>query len=159
MSETRFRAVIEPAGSGGSFVVVPPDAVAALRATGRTSIVGTVDGHPIVGQVMPYTVSGRGREIMLGMTKAIRAAIGKTIGDEVEVVVERDDRSRSANVALPPELESALAADASARQAFDRLAPSRRREHAQHVAEAKQEATRQRRAQRVVDELRDGAGA
>ena len=159
MSEARFRAVIEPAGSGGSYVIVPDEAVAALRATGRTSITGTVDGHPIVGQVMPYTVPGRGREIMLGLTKATRAAIGKSIGDEVEVVVERDDRSRSANVTIPDELQAALDADPIARGAFDRLAPSHRRENAQHVAEAKQEDTRRRRAQRIVDRLREGSGA
>ena len=159
MNEARFQAVIEAAGGGGSFVVVPAEAAAALGATGRTSIVGTVDGHAIVGQVMPYTVPERGREIMLGLTKATRAAIGKTIGDEVEVVVERDDRSRSANVVLPPELVAALAADPIARQAFERVAPSHRREHAEHVAAAKQSETRRRRAERVVDTLRDEAGA
>ena len=150
---TRFRSVIEASGGGGSYVVVPEDAVAALGATGRTSIVGTVDGFAIVGQVMPYTYPGKGRRIMLGLTKATRAAISKSIGDEVEVVVERDDRSRSANVTIPVELQALLDADPLARDAFDRLAPTRRREHAEHVAGAKRPETRSRRAAAVVERL------
>jgi hypothetical protein len=150
----RFRSVIEASGGGGSYVVVPEDAVAGLGATGRTSIVGTVDGFAISGQVMPYTYPGKGRQIMLGLTKATRAAIGKSIGDEVEVVAERDDRSRSADVTIPVELKALLAADPVANAAFDRLAPSRRREDAEHVAAAQRPDTRDRRARAVVERLR-----
>jgi len=150
----RFRSVIEASGGGGSYVVVPEDAVAALRATGRTSIVGTVDGFAISGQVMPYTYPGKGRQVMLGLTKATRAAIGKSIGDEVEVVAERDDRSRSADVVVPAELRAVLATDPAARTAFEALAPSRRREHAEHVAAAKRPETRERRAMAVLEQLR-----
>ena len=150
----RFRSVIEASGGGGSYVVVPEDAVAALRATGRTSIVGTVDGFAISGQVMPYTYPGKGRQVMLGLTKATRAAIGKSIGDEVEVVAERDDRSRSADVVVPAELRAVLATDPAARTAFEALAPSRRREHGEHVAAAKRPETRERRAMVVLEQLR-----
>ncbi len=134
--------------------MVPDDVVAALGATGRTSITGTVDAFATSGQVMPYTYPDKGRQVMLGLTKATRAAIGKTIGDEVEIVVERDDRSRSANVTIPPELQALLDADPGARAAFDRLAPTRRREDAQHVAAAKRPETRERRARAVVVRLR-----
>ncbi len=152
MSAVRFRAVIEPTETG-SYVVLPDDVRDALRATGRTSVTGTVDGHVIRGQVMPYTIPGAGRRVLMGITKATRAAIGKTIGDTVEVELERDDRSRSANVAIPAELDAALDANRGARAAFERLAPSHRREHAEHVAEAKGPDTRLRRAERVVAAL------
>jgi hypothetical protein len=156
MSAARFRAVIRATGGGGSYVEVPGDARAALGASGRTSITGTIDGFVIVGQVMPYSLPGKGKLVLLGLTKATRAAIGKGIGDEVEVELARDDTPRSANLQLPDELSAALDADPVARAAFDRLAPSHRREHAQHVAEAKQPATRERRAARVVETLRGG---
>jgi hypothetical protein len=153
---TRFRAVLKPTDQG-AYVDIPAEAVAALGARGRTSVTGSIDGNPIIGQVMPYTFEGEGRKVVLGVTKATRAAIGRTIGDEVDVELERDDRSRSADVKVPPELADALASDDEAAAAFDRLAPSHRREHAQYVAEAKREETRRRRAEKTVARLRGGS--
>ena len=151
---TRFREVIRATGGGRSYVPVPDAARDELGAAGRTSVTGTIDGFAIVGQVMPYSFPDVGKVTLFGITKATRAAIGKDIGDEVEVELIRDDRSRSAAFDMPAELEAALDADPKARAAFDALAPSHRREHAQHVAEAKQAATRTRRAERVVAQLR-----
>jgi hypothetical protein len=150
---TRFREVIRATGGGGSYVPVPDAARDELGATGRTSVTGTVDGFAIVGQVMPYSFPDVGKVVLLGLTKATRAAIGKDIGDEVEVELTRDDRSRSASFEMPAELQAALGGNAAAKAAFEALAPSRRREAAQHVAEGRQAATRERRAARVVEEL------
>jgi hypothetical protein len=150
---TRFREVIRATGGGGSYVPVPDSARDELGATGRTSVTGTIDGFGIVGQVMPYSFPDVGKVVLLGITKATRAAIGKDIGDEVDVELVRDDRSRSASFEMPAELQAALDADPNAKAAFDALAATHRREHAQHVAEAKQTATRERRAQRVVAQL------
>ena len=91
---------------------------------------------------MPYSFPDVGKVVLLGITKATRAAIGKDVGDEVEVELVRDDASRSATFEMPAELQAALEADAAAKAAFEQLAPSHRREYAQHVAEAKQPATR-----------------
>ena len=143
---TRFREVIRATGGGGSYVPLPDAARDELGATGRTSVTGTIDGFAIVGQVMPYTFPDVGKVTLFGITKATRAAIGKDIGDEVEVELVRDDRSRSASFDIPVELQGALDTNATARAAFEALAPSHRREHAQFVAEAKQGATRERRA-------------
>jgi bifunctional DNA-binding transcriptional regulator/antitoxin component of YhaV-PrlF toxin-antitoxin module len=160
MSGVRFRGPIAPAGRGGSYVAVPADVREALGARGRTSVTGTIDGFAISGQVMPYSFPDVGKAVVLGITKATRAAIGKEVGDEVEVELVRDDTPRSAVKEIPAELRAALDRDEVARAGFERLAPSHRREHAQHVAEAKQPATRERRAERVIAELRGrGSGA
>ena len=55
---------------------------------------------------------------------------------------------------MPDELVGALAADPTAAAAFDALAPSHRREHAEFVAEAKRAETRLRRAAQTVERLR-----
>ena len=149
----RFTARLEPIESG-TFVVIPAEVVEALGATGRTSVVGTIDGHSIRHQFMPYVFEGVGRQVVMAVDKATREAIGKVAGDTVEFDLARDDRSRSADVTLPAELVEALAADQVARSAFDGLAPSRRREHADHVAGAKRPETRLRRAADVVARLR-----
>ena len=128
--------------------------VEALRATGRTSVTGTIDGHEFRNQFMPYTFEGVGRQVVMAVNKATRRAIGKNAGDTVEFDLERDERSRSADVPIPPELAAALASDPAASAAFDALAPSRRREHADHVGAAKRAETRLRRAAEVMAALR-----
>ena len=149
----RFTALLEPADVG-TFVVIPPEVVTALGASGRTSVTGTIDGQPFSNQVMPYTFEGLGRQVVMVVNKAVRTALGKEAGESVEFVLARDPRSRSADVAIPPELAEALARDDVARAAFDGLAPSHRREHAEFVAEAKREETRRRRAEQAIARLR-----
>ena len=151
--EVRFSAVLEPADVG-TFVVIPPEVVTALGASGRTSVTGTIDGQPFSNQVMPYTFEGLGRQVVMVVNKVVRTALGKEAGESVEFVLARDPRSRSADVAIPPELAEALARDDVARAAFDGLAPSHRREHAEFVAEAKREETRRRRAEQAIARLR-----
>jgi hypothetical protein len=151
----RFTAVLQPA-EVGTYVVIPPDVVTALGATGRTSVTGTIDGQPFSNQVMPYTFEGVGRQVVMVVNRAVRTSLGKNAGDNVEFVLSRDPRSRSADVTVPPELVEALAGDAAAKAAFDRLAPSHRREHAEYVGEGKREETRRRRAAETVSRLREG---
>lgn len=155
MSESvRFSAKLEPAELG-TYVIIPPEVVAALRATGRTSVTGTIDGQPFSNQVMPYTFEGVGRQVVMVVNKSVRTGLGKNAGDSVEFVLARDARSRSASVAVPAELEQALAANPTARAAFEAMPPSHRREHSEFVAGAKREETRQRRAAQTIDRLRD----
>jgi Bacteriocin-protection, YdeI or OmpD-Associated/Domain of unknown function (DUF1905) len=153
VSAVRFRAVLRPV-EGGTFVDIPPEVVEALKATGRTSVVGTIDGRPFKNQVMPYTFEGEGRKVVMPVNRATRTPLGKDAGDTVEFELERDERPRSADVLVPDELVEALAGDPSAKAAFDRLAPSHRREYSEHVAEAKRPETRVRRAAQTVDRLR-----
>lgn len=69
------------------------------------------------------------------------------IGDEVEVTIDLDAEERT--VAVPDDLAAALAA-AGARDAFEALPPSRRKELARAVAEAKRPETRERRIAAAV---------
>jgi uncharacterized protein YdeI (YjbR/CyaY-like superfamily) len=92
-----------------------------------------------------------GGAFCLGVHKATREAAGATFGDPVNVTVERDDEPRE--VVVPPELRAALDADPAALQAWERLAPSHRREYANHVAEAKRAETRTHRAAQAVERL------
>ena len=149
----RFTARLEPIESG-TFVVIPAEVVEALRATGRTSVAGTIDGHDFRNQFMPYTFDGIGRQVVMPVNKATREMIGKDAGDRVDFDLERDERSRSADVEIPAELAAALAADPAAKAAFDALAPSHRREYADHVGEAKRPETRERRATQTIERLR-----
>jgi len=149
----RFATTILPAPLG-TFVIIPDEVVAALKVKGRTSVVGTIDGQPFRNQFMPYDFDGEGRKIAMVVNRAVRTALGKDAGDEVVFELERDLRSRSADIVIPEELVAALAADPVARTRFEALAPTHRRDHAEHVAQAKRPETRVRRAAKTVDSLR-----
>jgi uncharacterized protein YdeI (YjbR/CyaY-like superfamily) len=91
----------------------------------------------------------------LGFRKEIRdAAGGIEEGDEVEVVIERDDAPRE--VEVPEALAAALAGDAEARRVFDGLAFTHRKEYAVWIAEAKRDETRVRRVEKALEMLRGG---
>jgi hypothetical protein len=139
----RFTAIL-----GERHVVVPLD-VRALWGEARPPVRGTVNGVPFRSRLMVY-----GGETMLGLTNAFRASAGIVEGDEVDVVIERDDEPRE--VEVPPALQARLDADEIARAAFEKLSFTHRREYANWIAEAKKEDTRDRRAGRAIEMLREG---
>ena len=158
MAETvRFEVELQPEGSS-TYVVVPDDIGERLGVRGRTSVVGTLNGHPYRNQVMPYTFDGGEKRLLMPVNNAVRkAAGGLQAGDVVTFELERDEASRSATVEVPADLQAALDADPALRARWDALAPSHRREHAEFVAEAKRSETRQRRLSQTVQRLRDGS--
>jgi Domain of unknown function (DUF1905) len=92
----RFTAalVLAPEGTG-TFVFIADEVVTAIGARGRTSVAGTIDGHPFMNQFMPYTFEDGHRRYAMAVNKAVRAEIGgKGPGDSVEFVLQRDDRTR-----------------------------------------------------------------
>jgi hypothetical protein len=86
--------VLVPEGNG-TFVFIPDEIVAAVGARGRTSVAGTIDGHPFKNQFMPYTWDDGHRRYAMAVNKAVRAEIGgKGAGDNVDFVLQRDDTPR-----------------------------------------------------------------
>jgi hypothetical protein len=141
----RFKARLGDRG-----VVVPCDPKAEFGGA-RAPVAGTVNGTPFRGRLMVYA-----GVTYLGFRKEIRdAAGGIEQGDEVELVIERDDAPREVDV--PAALASALEQDPGAKGVFDSLAFTHRKEYAQWIAEAKREETRTRRVERALAMLREGA--
>jgi bifunctional DNA-binding transcriptional regulator/antitoxin component of YhaV-PrlF toxin-antitoxin module len=146
----RFRGVIEPARGGGAVVLVPSETAAALGGLRQMRVSGTVNGTEYRSSTMPY----RGA-LYMGVHKATREAAGVSVGDEIEIVVARDDSPRV--LELAPELEIALAAEPDLRARFEGLSFSRRRELADPVSEARRPETRARRVDAALDRLREMA--
>jgi hypothetical protein len=149
MSRQAFSAPLSESGSGGGHWVQVPFDAREVFGEARPAVRGTVNGTPIRGRLAVY-----GGVTYLGLRREIREAAGIEVGDRVDVVLERDDEPRE--VALPAELEAALRGDAALRVVFDGLAFTHRREYAAWVGEAKRAETRERRAARAADMLRDG---
>jgi uncharacterized protein YdeI (YjbR/CyaY-like superfamily) len=90
----------------------------------------------------------------LGLRKDVREAARVSVGDEVQVTMELDDEPRE--VEVPPALAAALAGDAAARGAYERLSFTHRKEYAQWLAEAKRPETRERRVRKAIEMLNEG---
>jgi hypothetical protein len=143
----RFEGRLEQHGSG-TLVEVPFD-VRAVFGRARAPVRGTVNGHPFRTTVAVY-----GGRSFLGFRREIREAAGFDDGDRLSIVLELDDEPRT--VAVPPELDAALARDPDAKAVFDGLSYTHRREYVEWVSGAKREETRRVRLERAVAMLRDG---
>jgi bifunctional DNA-binding transcriptional regulator/antitoxin component of YhaV-PrlF toxin-antitoxin module len=144
----RFAARIERGEGGGAWVIFPHDVRRELGTAGQVRVEASFDGVPYRGSLAPMA----GGRHVLGVRKEIRERLGKDVGDTVAVVVACDLEER--RVELPAELAALLRTDPSAREQFERLSYTRRREHAESVAAGKRRETRARRAARIVEQLR-----
>lgn len=151
-SKHTFRAVIENAGSGGAFVHIPFD-VEQVFGRKRVKVKALIEGVPYRGLL----VRMGGPAHMLIILKGIREKIGKTFGDEVEVVLEEDLEERV--IEIPPDLVQAFSQAPEAAVFFDGLAFSHKREYVNWINDAKQAATRQNRVAKTIEMLKQGKKA
>jgi len=144
----RLRATFEPRGPAAA-IVLTDEQVAALGAGKTPAVRVTANGVSVVARV------GRmGGENLVGFSKKLRAELGVEIGDVVDVVISLDAAARE--IAVPPALAAAFAADSAAKAAFDALAPSHRKEFARWIDEAKREETRRLRVDQALQMLHEG---
>jgi hypothetical protein len=146
----RFTAELHPAGSGGSAFDVPHDAAAALSDQKRPPVTVTIGGHTYRTRIAVY-----GGQPMVGVSKANRAAAGIDFGDRFDVSLALDEEPRV--IEVPEDLAAALAGDAEAAAAFERLAYTHRREYVIWITDAKKPETRARRVAGTLEKLRAGA--
>lgn len=145
----RFTAELEAGRGGGAMVLVPSDVASALGGLKQMRVVGTLNGVPYQSSMTPYG----GRGLFMGVHKATREEAGANPGDQVEVVVTRDDRPRV--LEIPAELEQAFAAEPALRDRFDALSYTRRKELAGPISEAKRPETRAARLDHALARLRE----
>lgn len=85
-----FEAVIHPVpDKGGAYVIFPYD-IREEFGKGRVKVHATFDEHPYDGSIVNMGVYDTEGNIcyIIGIQKAIRAAIGKQAGDRVQVTIQ-----------------------------------------------------------------------
>lgn len=130
----------------GAFVKFPYDVMETFGTKGQVKIACEFDGIPYRGSIV-----NMGTGPVIGILKSIRSEIGKQAGDIVHVKLWKDDVPRE--VIVPPELAAAFLANTEAKNNFDALSYSHRREYAMWITEAKREDTRKSRADKAVEML------
>lgn len=126
-------------------IEVPESIVLAFGAGKRVPVIVTIAGYSY-----PSTIAVMGGRYLIPLAAAHRRAAGVAGGETHEVNLAHDRSSRDTPV--PDDLAAALTS-AGVRSAFDKLAPSARKEQVRSVTEAKAAETRQRRIEKVVAAL------
>jgi hypothetical protein len=144
--------LVRPDQAGAwTYLVVPFDVRKVFGSAAQVRVKGTLNGVTFRGTLLPRG----GATHILVVNKTLRDRTGVKPGDCVVVAIEADETSGEelAAVHVPEELAQALSRDPRARESFERLAPSHRKEYGRWVDEAKRADTRARRAARAVEML------
>jgi Bacteriocin-protection, YdeI or OmpD-Associated/Domain of unknown function (DUF1905) len=123
-------------------IVIPDEIISALGGGQRPRLNVTVNDYEMTAA--PGRMAGK---TMISFSAAHRAASGLSGGEEI--VVRLELATAPEVIEVPPDLQAALD-KAGKSDVFSNAAPSRRKEWARQVAEAKGEDTRQRRIVKIV---------
>ena len=152
MAVRKFKAILENPEKKGdiAFVTIPFDVPQVYGTKGQVKVKATFDGHAYRGVLANM---GTGCHI-IGVRKDIRQAIGKEVGDIVQVTIEKDEVERVVDV--PDELKKLLSKNPKAKSFFDSLSFTNRKEYAVWISSAKKEETKEKRFKEVLPKLLAG---
>ncbi|HEX8148168.1 MAG TPA: YdeI/OmpD-associated family protein [Pyrinomonadaceae bacterium] len=147
----RFRALVNRKEGGDVCSInIPFDVEKTFGARGRVPVRGTLNGAPFRSSV--FRMGGDCHFMVVN--RKLREASGVSGGETVPVVLERDTETRT--VAPPADFARALEGSKEARAVWDKLSYTHRREHVEHIEEAKKPETRRRRIEKSVALLAAG---
>jgi hypothetical protein len=147
----RFRVLIErEEGSEVCGINIPFDAEKTFGTRGRVPVRGTLNGAPFRGSL--FRMGGDCHFMVVN--RHLRAAAGVSGGETVPVQLERDDEPRT--IDPPADFARALKGNKEAQATWDKLSYTHRREHVEHIEEAKRPETRLRRIEKSIQLLAAG---
>lgn len=142
---TRFHTTILQTGKNTAGIQVPEEIIEQLGAGKRPLVRVTINKYTYRSAVA--VMDGK---YMIGFNSEHRKATGVQGGEETDVTLELDLEPRT--VEIPKDLKDALI-EANALDAFERSAPSMKKEYVRQVEGAKAQETRKRRIAKIVDKL------
>jgi hypothetical protein len=142
----KFRTTIELGGKTATGFAVPDEVVEHLGSGKRPTVKVTLGGF-----TYRTTVARMGGRYMVPLSAENRTGAGVAAGDDVEVTIELDTAPREMDV--PDDFAAALTA-AGIRPTFDRMSYTHRKEWVRSIEDAKAPATRQRRIEKAVTEIK-----
>jgi hypothetical protein len=148
--EVAAKVVADGPGRAWYFAHFPKKVSAFLGTKAAVKVAGTINGHKFRSSVFP---NGDGTHHLM-VNRAMREAAKVGHGHVARFVLAPDTKART--VRVPPELKAGLARNAAARACFEGLAPSHRKAYVGYITEAKQPATRARRAAQAIERLAQG---
>jgi len=128
-----------------SVVYFPHPAPEHFGTNGRVNVRACVDGHEFDGTLLP---SRNGHYLVYNA--AMKKAVGKKLGDRVQVSLEKSEEKRE--LVIPGYVSTALKENA-ALERFEEMPYYIAREEINKIESAAREETRSKRLQALIDEL------
>jgi hypothetical protein len=144
-----FDALLEPEGAW-TFLRAPFSVEEVFGSRARVPIKGTINGFAFQGSLFPM---GNGTHCLM-VNKTMQKGAGAKPGDTVHMVITKDTSTRT--VKVPRDFRQALAKHPAAREYFEKLAYTHRKDYVDWIESAKKEETRQRRIDKAVLKLMEG---
>jgi Bacteriocin-protection, YdeI or OmpD-Associated/Domain of unknown function (DUF1905) len=148
MTKHTFDTTVEQSGRTATSFEVPLD-VRDLFGSTHPPIKVTINTHTY--RTTPAVYGGR---YYVSLSKPNREAARVAADERITVTIEHDGDPRK--IEAPPDLAAALDDDDDAREFWDRLSYSHRREYVEWLDDAKRSATRAKRIEKAVEALRGG---
>jgi hypothetical protein len=150
MKKLKFTAKLEgKEGSSVAWLNAPFDVVKVFGTRARVPVRGTINGFPFRTSLMPM-----GGCHGMAVNKTMRDGAGVQAGDTATIVMERDEDERI--VEVPPLLKKELAKSKTAQGNWKKLSFTSQKEIVLSISGAKQEETRARRLEKVMNVLKTG---
>jgi hypothetical protein len=143
-----FHTTILQTGKNTAGIQVPEEVMQELGAGKQPLVRVTINKY-----TYRSAVAVMGGRYMISFNTEHRKAAGVQGGDETDVTLELDVEPRT--VEIPKDLEDALT-KANMLDAFEKTAPSMKKEYVRQVEEAKAQETRERRINKIVEKLSAG---
>ncbi|WP_066498143.1 YdeI/OmpD-associated family protein [Abyssisolibacter fermentans] len=131
----------------GAYVRFPYDVKEAFGNSGIIKVEATFDGYKYRGILAKMGTDCH----IIGITKAIRVAIGKEPGDTIEVTITKDNKSRL--VEIPKRLKEGLEANPLAQEFFNTLTDSQKNKFIKYITSAKKQETIAKRLEKSLNML------
>lgn len=146
MEHKFMTTIIQAEGKNATGIQIPSDIIDALNSGKRPRVKIQLNGY-----TYQTTVAAYGDVFMIPLSAEHRTAANVQANDEVEVTLELDSAPRIIEV---PDYFEDILTEHGIKETFDALAPSKRKEFVRQVTSAKAEDTRQRRIDKIIEQLK-----
>lgn len=145
MAKLKFKTTVLQSGNNTG-LVVPENILEELGGGKRPLVVVSVNDY-----VYRSAIAKMGDKFLISLSAENRANAKVKGGDEVNLTLELDTAPRE--VELPSEFAAALNKNKTAKSAFDKLAPSKKKAIVVSINDAKTEETKTRRIEKAIESL------
>lgn len=145
-----FDALIKKTeGVDSGYIDFPFDVEKEFGTRGQVKVIATFDGYKYRGSLCKMKSINH----WIGLNKEVRTAIGKGVGDTVNVTIIKDVEERT--VEIPQYLSDEFNKEPLAFEFYNKLSFSHKREYVTWITSAKKEETRNARIEKMMQMLCD----
>lgn len=131
----KFKTTIFTGGGNTAGFWIPEEIVESFGKGKRFPVIVTINGYSYRNTVASYE-----GKYAIGVSVENREKANVKVGDEVEINIEYDNQPRE--VEVPEDMQIELNKNQKAKEIFEKLAYSHKKEYVRWISEAKKEETR-----------------